>query len=168
MSATEIEDSGVLLPRLAGVRALDRNRIAVEWAAGERAGKAETVDLSPVIDSYRIYRPLRGNAALFATVRVIDGGDAIAWDGADLELPTQTIESLAWQMMRPEEFVAFMQRHRLTEAAIATILGYSRRQIGYFKTTGPIPRVVALACKGYVAEQRERGLRGGHHPVSAT
>jgi len=31
-----------------------------------------------------------------------------------------------------------------------------RRRVGTFTTTGPIPRVVALACKGYAFEQLEK------------
>jgi hypothetical protein len=57
--------------------------------------------------------------------------------------------------MTPQDFIAFMERYDLTEEAVAAVLGYSRRQIGYFKTAGPIPRVVALACKGYAYTKLE-------------
>lgn len=163
MSATDIEDTGVPLPRMSEVRALAPLSIAVTWAAGLRAGRTEVVDLSPVIGSYKIFRPLRKNEKLFATARLIEDGDAVAWDGDDLELSAEAIESLAEQSMSPEDFAAFMARNNLTLEAVAAILGYSRRQIGYYTTTGPIPRVVALACKGY-----EAGKRGTESPSAKT
>ena len=122
--------------------------LIVTWADGGRAGRVDQVDVSPIINSYKIFRPLRKDEALFKTAHVIEDGDAIAWDGDDLELSAEAIETLADQTMTPEDFVAFMKRNNLTEEVIAGLLGYSRRQIGYFKTTGPIPRVVALACRG--------------------
>ena len=65
---------------------------------------------------------------------------------------------LAEQSMSPQDFVGFMKRNELTQEAAAAILGYSRRQIGYFTTTGPIPRVVALACKGYEKEKIDEAV----------
>ena len=155
MSANDIEDTGVPLPRISEMHALAPLSIAVTWAGGLRAGRSEIVDLSPVIGSYKIFRPLRKNEKLFRTAHLIEDGDAVAWDGDDLELSAEAIESLAEQSMSPEDFVQFMARNNLTQEAVAAILGYSRRQIGYYTTTGPIPRVVALACKGYEAEKRD-------------
>lgn len=156
MSANDIEDTGIPMPRLESVRASTGRKIDVRWSAGRRAGKSEQIDLAPIIGTYRIFRPLRDNDKLFATVKLVDNGSVIAWDGADLELPADAVEALAEQTMTPAAFAAFMKRFNLTETAVAAILGYSRRQIGYFKTTGPIPRVVALACKGYEFEQLEK------------
>ena len=156
MKIDEIEDTGIPMARVASVRPLHDNRVVIKWSRGKHAGKTDEINLTPLIATYRIFRPLKNNAALFATVKVIDDGGAIGWDGDDLELAADTLEDLVDQTMTPAEFAAFMKRFNLTETAIAAILGYSRRQIGYFKTTGPIPRVVALACKGYEYEQLEK------------
>lgn len=156
MSANDVIDTGIAMPRVASVSPLSAYNVEVEWAAGHRAGKREVIDLAPIIGTYTIFRPLRNNAALFGTVKVIEDGGVVAWDGDDLELAADALEDLAEQTMTPSEFTAFMKRFDLTETAVAAILGYSRRQIGYFKTTGPIPRVVALACKGYEFEQLEK------------
>lgn len=156
MSADDVIDTGIAMPRVASVRALSGTKVEVAWAAGNRAGKTEVIDLAPIIGTYTIFRPLRNNDTLFGTVKVIEDGSVLAWDGDDLELAADALEDLAEQTMTPTEFTAFMKRFDLTETAIAAILGYSRRQIGYFKTTGPIPRVVALACKGYAFEQWKR------------
>lgn len=152
----DVEDTGIPLPRIADAVCYGDKSLAVTWAEGARAGQVDVIDLEPIIKTYKIFRPLRKDRALFDTVHLIDDGDAIAWgDGRDLELSAETLEELAEENMTPKDFVEFMKRHALTEEGIAAVLGYSRRQIGYFKTTGPIPRVVALACKGYDAEHPE-------------
>jgi len=156
MSADDIEDTGVPLPAISHVSTVGPSTLVVTWSEGRRAGEVGRVDVAPIIHTYKIFRPLRNNPKLFATARVGDGGIAVAWDGEDLEMSAELIEELAEQIMTPADFVTFMDRHNLTEDAIAAILGYSRRQIGYFKTTEPIPRVVALACKGYEKEREEK------------
>jgi hypothetical protein len=156
MSANDVVDTGVPLPRIAHVQPEAPSTLVVTWAEGRRAGQVERIDVAPIINTYKIFRPLRRASVLFESAHVTDDGNAIAWYGDDLELSAEAIEGLAEQTMTPTQFVAFMKQYNLKEDAIAGILGYSRRQIGYFKTTGPIPRVVALACKGYEKEVIDR------------
>lgn len=151
MSVTDIEHTGIPIPRIGNIEA-HWPILVVTWADGARAGQVDVIDIEPIIQTYKIFRPLRKDEKLFETAHLIDDGDAVAWDGKDLELSAETLEELADEIMTPEDFLAFMKRRELTEEGIAAILGYSRRQIGYFKTKGPIPRVVALACKGYEAQ----------------
>jgi hypothetical protein len=155
MTANDIEDTGVPLPLIGHVRTTAPSTLIVTWSEGRRAGQVDRIDVAPIIRTYKIFRPLRNNPKLFETAHIADDGNAVAWDGPELELSAEAIEDLAEQTMTPADFVAFMTRNHLTEEAIAAILDYSRRQIGYFKKTGPIPRVVALACKGYEAEKFE-------------
>jgi hypothetical protein len=146
------DDTGILLPRIANVDALPPHTLVVTWADGRHAGEVTRIDVAPIVNTYKIFRPLRKNEALFETARVSEDGDSVVWNGnEDLELSAEALEDLAEQTMTPQDFVAFMDRNNLTEEAAATVLGYGRRQIGYFKTSGPIPRVVALACRGYEA-----------------
>ncbi len=157
MSANDIEHTGIPLPRIGHVDARwDPLTLIVTWSHGERAGQVDRIDVAPIINTYKIFRPLRTNEALFKTARLSEDGDAVVWDDKDLELSAEALESLANQIMTPQDFVAFMERNHLTEEGIASILGYGRRQIGYYKTTGPIPRVVALACRGYEAFLNEK------------
>ena len=102
MSANDIGyNSGIPLPRIGRLVSTARPLgIVVEWANGFRTG-IETIDLSPIIYSYRIFRPLRNNQALFQTARLINDGDAVAWDGPDLELSAEAIEALAEQTILP-------------------------------------------------------------------
>jgi hypothetical protein len=147
----EVLDTGSLMARIARIRVIGPTNVEIDWAEGARAGRTDVLDLSPVIGSYKIYRPLRGNPELFATVRLIEDGDVVAWDGADLEMTAELIETLAEQEMSSQDFADFLARNNLTHEAAAALLGRSRRQIEYYLQRGMIPRVVALACIGYEA-----------------
>jgi hypothetical protein len=151
MSANEMVDSGIPAARIANMRVTGDMRLAVDWAEGLRAGKSDEVDLAPAINSYKFYRPLRGNAALFDTAHLIDDGYAVAWGDGNVDMSADTIETLAQETMTPQVFAAFMERNKLTQGAAAALLGRSRRQIAYYLNPGPVPRVIALACHGFEA-----------------
>jgi Protein of unknown function (DUF2442) len=157
MSENEIIDSGIALPRIAAVKPLPPYALLVKWAEGPRAGRQDLVDVSPAIFSYKVYRPLR-NEDLFLTGVLTEDGNAVAWDGDDLLMSADTIQSLAQESMIPEDFKAFLTRNRLTQAAAAALLGRSRRQIANYTSIGPIPRIVALACHGFEALRRNAGI----------
>jgi hypothetical protein len=144
---------GEPVPRIAEIQALPQLRLRVIWAEGKRSGRTDEVDLSPAIKSYKIYRPLRENDRLFQSARLIEDGDVVAWEGDDLEMTAEMIEELADQIMTPQHFAAFLSRNNLTQEVAAAELGRSRRQIGYYLSTGPIPRIVAWACRGYESDR---------------
>jgi hypothetical protein len=159
MSASERIDSGIPMPLIASVRSVDaENRLVeVTWADGNRRGRTDLVDLSPLIDTHRFYRPLRSDAALFDTVHVVDNGEAIAWGTNAVDMSADSIERLAEETMTAEDFRAFLVRNSLTQEQAAAILGRSRRRIASYANEGGIPRIVALACRGY-----EAGAVGRH------
>lgn len=156
MSAIDQVDSGQPMARIADLRVVGRNRIEVTWASGDRAGYTDRVDLWPAISTYKVYRPLRQNDELFATARLADEGNLVIWDGSDLEMSADLVETLAEESMSSAEFAAFLERNRLTQNEAAALLGRSRRQIGYYLNPGPVPRIVWLACLGYEWLVRER------------
>jgi hypothetical protein len=149
MSATEIGDTGIPLPRICEIQALPDFRLAIVWAEGSRRGRTELVDLAPVINTYKVYRPLRNNEELFQTARLVDDGNVVAWGDGRIDMSAELLEDIANETMAPQDFASFLERNGLTQEAAAALLGYSRRQIGTFVSVGPIPRVVALACYGY-------------------
>ena len=160
MSANDVVDSGIPLPRMATVQPLGDFVLRVKWAEGPRAGREDLVDVSPAIFSYKIYRPLR-NENLFLTGAIAEDGDAVAWgDGEDLVMSADTIQALAQESWTPKEFIDFLTRNRLTQEAAAALLGRSRRQIATYATKGPIPRVIALACYGFESLRRDRLVQG--------
>ncbi len=149
MSATEFEDTGIALPRISEIQALPDFRLAIAWAEGSRRGRTDVVDLAPVINTYKVYRPLRNNEELFQTARLVDDGNVVAWGDGRIDMSAELLEEIANETMAPQDFAGFLERNGLTQEAAAALLGYSRRQIGTFVSVGPIPRVVALACYGY-------------------
>ncbi len=152
MSATEeFLDAGAPLARIAKLRVVGPSTLEINWADKTRGGGTDVLDLTPLIGSYKVYRQLRGNPGLFATARLVEDGDVVAWDGPDLEMTAELVATLAEQTMTSEDFAEFLTRNSLTHEAAAALLGRSRRQIEYYLKRGPIPRVVALACFGYEA-----------------
>lgn len=152
-----IQASAQPMPRLGAVRAIGGNSVQVSWVEGVRAGRSDTVDLLPLIDSFKFYGPLRRNAALFSSAHLIEDGHAIAWgDDERIDMPATSIERLAAKSMSAEDFTAFLERNRLTHQGAASALGRSRRQIEYYLTTGAIPRTIALACFGYEARRSKQ------------
>jgi hypothetical protein len=159
MSANDIVDSGIELPRMASVQPLNDFVLKVRWSEGPRKGWEDLVDLSPAIFSYKVYRPLR-NEDVFAKAEIAEDGDAVAWGSEDLVMSADSIQSLAQESWTPAEFAAFLTRNRLTQVSAAALLGRSRRQIANYVSRGPIPRVVALACYGFESLRRDKFLEG--------
>jgi hypothetical protein len=159
MSATDMIDTGHALPRLASVRAIDgaHRLIHVTWAEGPRAGRSETVDLSPLVDTHKFYAPLRGRSKLFDSVHLINDGSAIAW-GPDhaLDMAAPSIQGLAEETMTADDFREFLARNRMSQEAAAAYLGRSKRMLAYYLKHGIVPRLVTLACYGYEARYPTR------------
>jgi hypothetical protein len=143
------------MPKLSSVRPAEKLSIIVAWSKGPRADRIETVDLSPLIYSFKLYKKLRTDRALFETVHLVEHGEAIAWgdDGA-IDMAATSVERLAEEALTPDELRQFLDREDLTQEAAAAMLGYSRRQIAhYLAGDKPIPRVFALACHALAARR---------------
>lgn len=176
MSADDIVTVGRALPKLSSVApAGGAFNVVVTWAAGDRIGRTDRVDLAPVIFTYKVFRPLRDGSIPFGAVRLGAWGGSIVWEGdEDLDIGAETIEDLAAASMTNAEFADFLWRNRLTLDAAAAQLGIARRRVAYFAKDREIPRYIALACR-----QLERmlgppmpgdianGLHAGHVSVSA-
>jgi hypothetical protein len=165
MSETDdfIFGSEAPMPRLGGVQVVDGSSIRVNWTEGRRAGRTEAIDLSPILETFKFYGPLRKNKKLFATAHLTDDGDAVAWgNDHSIDMPATSIERLAEEAMTASDFAAFLERNSLTHQGAATALGRSRRQIEYYLNMGLIPRVIALACFGYEA-RRKKSDRAKEH-----
>jgi hypothetical protein len=160
MSANDIVRTGKPLPRLASVSSVDRDNrlIRVVWSRGPRAGRRETVDLSPLIDTHKFYAPLRGSK-LFDSVHIINDGSAIAWGANDeIDMAASSIQRLAEETMTADDYRKFLERNGLTQETAAAQLGRSKRMIAYYLEQGMLPRLVSLACYG---------LEARLHPVGA-
>jgi hypothetical protein len=96
MGVAERIESGIPMPLIRRVRAVDAENTLIEvlWADGNRRGRTDLVDLSPLIDTHRFYRPLRNNPALFGTIHVVENGEAVAWADDAIDISAESIERL--------------------------------------------------------------------------
>ena len=161
MSATDIIDTGKPLPLIGELRVVDGKHrlIRITWLLGSRAGRTETVVLSPLIDSLKFYAPLRKNAELFATAHIINDGSALAWGRHDaIDMAASSVERLAEESMTADEFRAFLTRNKLSQEAAAAELGRSKRALAYHLSMGFMPRLITLACYGYEARKAKERI----------
>jgi hypothetical protein len=149
------------MPRLATVEVVRHLVVRVTWSAGTRTNRIDIVDLSPLINSLKFYRPLREDRSLFRTLHLIEGGAILAWGDDDkIDMAADSIEQLAEESMTSDDFRDFLNSNGLTHAEAAALLGYSRRQIEHYLSGEPIPRVVVMACFGLKARKQSRTCIG--------
>lgn len=137
------------LPRIVAVTADKKPfTLRIRWDKGDES----RVDVSGLIESFRIYEPLRRSPDLFERVRVGDCGTDIVWTD-DMDMSADTLWRLAREQagitLSPDAFKHWRERHAFTLDTAATALGISRRMVAYYEQgKKPIPRVVALATRG--------------------
>jgi len=144
------------LPRIADVVAgKEPMTLRVRWAGGGE----NLVDVSGMVQSFRIYTPLRRSPELFGTVRVGEYGADVVWtDEIDMSADTlwRLAQEQAGKTMTAAEFRQWRERRAYTLDAAASALGISRRMVAYYEQGGrAIPRVVALATRGLDIEAAE-------------
>jgi hypothetical protein len=144
------------MPILASVEAAPNKHVRVTWSAGKRRHRTELVDIAPLIGAFKTYKSLQDDESLFSTVHLTEDGNAVAWGANDeIDMSATSIERLAEDMMTADDLREFLKEYQLTHAAAAAVLGRSRRQIENYLAGEPIPRVFALACFGYRAQQQQ-------------
>jgi len=142
------------LPRIAAIApGTQPLTLQVRWTTGEET----PVDVSGIINSFRVYAPLRHDPELFRQVSVGEHGTDIVWAG-DLDMSNDTLWRLAQEQsgttMSAEAFRRWRERRAYTLDSAARALGVSRRLIAYYeKGERPIPRVVALATRALEADR---------------
>jgi hypothetical protein len=105
MSAIDF-DSGTPSARISLLRVVDveRRLVSVEWGDGRRAGLVDRVDLSPLIDRFRVFAPLRDDPEMFATAHLIDEGYAVAWGDGVIDVSAESVERLVGEARRNDGF----------------------------------------------------------------
>lgn len=127
-------------------------------------GRALRVALNDLAERLSVFAPLEYPDE-FTTAKVADFGWTLEWDcGASLDVD-RVIELALEQagMAANVVFRRWQDAHRLSLAQAATAIGLSRRTISQYRTgVRPVPRTVALACKGWEAEQAIPGAPAEH------
>jgi hypothetical protein len=148
------------MPRIASLKVVEHLVIEVVWKSGFRRSRTDVVDLSPIINLLKLYRPLRNNELLFRTVHLIEEGRVLAWgEDEQIDMPAESVEELAQETMTPNDLRDFLETNDLTHGEAAALLDRSRRQIeNYLSGKEPIPRLFVLACFG-LAARKQRLMR---------
>jgi len=121
--------------------------LQVKWDNGTKS----VIDLSGMIQSFRVYAPLRQSPGLFEQVRIGEHGTDVVWTDK-IEIAADTLWRLAQERMgetmRPVGFRHWRERKAYTLEQAARALGLSRRMVAYYEEGDrPIPRIVALATR---------------------
>lgn len=136
------------LPRIASVSTGKKpHTLRLRWTHGE----VHTIDVSSPLNKFRVYAPLRQDAALFKRVRVGEHGTDIVWSD-ELDMAADTLWRLAQEQagvtMTAEAFQQWRKQKNYTLDDAAAALGISRRMAAYYDHGDkPIPRVVTLATQ---------------------
>jgi hypothetical protein len=151
------------LPRIVAVTA-DKKPLTlrIRWDGGEES----KVDVSGLIETFRVYEPLRRSPKLFQQVRLGELGTDVVWTD-EVDMAADTLWRLAQEQagvtMSSDAFKRWRERKAYTLDSAARALGLSRRMVAYYEQgEKPIPRVVALAARalegdpGFV-EKMEKG-----------
>ena len=134
---------------LSGVQALPPASLLLRYADGEQF----EVSLVDMIKRHRTLKRLK-DPKVFGSAKLGDHGASVIWANDDeLELAADNLRARAVEQAGSisHEFVwNWMARHDLTLDTAASALGVSRRMLAYYRSgLKPVPRTVALACRGW-------------------
>jgi DNA-binding XRE family transcriptional regulator len=137
------------VPRLAAVAA---GETPMTLRLRRMDGDETVVDVSGMIQTFRVYEPLRRDPDLFKQVRLGEHGADVVWSD-ELDMAADTLWRLSREQdgstLSPEAFREWRARHAFTLDTAAKALGVSRRMLAYYEQgKKPIPRLVALATRG--------------------
>jgi hypothetical protein len=143
-------------PRLESVQALADYKLRLVY----RDGSAYTVSLAHEFDKFPGLRPLQDPKA-FANAQIIEGeGWTVEWPELDIQIGADTLWLDARAQNALDEntriFTQWRAEHGLTLTQAAQALGMTPRTMSaYGMGSRPVPRYVALACKGWEVEQAQ-------------
>jgi DNA-binding transcriptional regulator YiaG len=151
------------LPRIVAVTADAKPlTLRIRWDNNEE----NSVDILGLIETFRVYEPLRRSPKLFRQVHLGEHGTDVVWTD-EIDMAADTLWRLAQEQagatMSPDAFKHWRERKAYTLDSAARALGLSRRMVAYYEQgEKPIPRVVALAARALesnpgFAEKMEKG-----------
>lgn len=143
-----------VLPHIAAVGPGDKPlTLLVVWENGDTS----QIDVSGMVESFKVYAPLRQSPELFGKVQVGEYGTDVVWTD-EIDMSADTLWRLAQEQsgetITADEFRRWRKRKAYTFDTAALSLGISRRTVAYYESGHlPIPRLVALATRGLDAPE---------------
>ncbi|MDR0478572.1 MAG: helix-turn-helix domain-containing protein [Burkholderiaceae bacterium] len=137
--------------RLQSVQPLGGTLMEIRYTGGQ----VVRVDFAGVTERLAIFAELK-NPDFFQRATVTDWGHTLQWPNGE-GLDADRLMEMALEQAGRSDALAFrhwQDRHGLSLAQAATAIGLSRRTVSQYRTGArPVPRTVALACKGWEAER---------------
>jgi len=120
-----------------------------------------TVNLNEILNESPGLAPLKDPEAFSRATLVSGEGWALEWPDLDIQIGADTLWFDAQAQNAPDEnaciFARWRARHGLSLKEAAAALGITGRTVSAYGTNKrPVPRYIALACKGWEAEQERR------------
>ncbi|MBI4740920.1 MAG: DUF2442 domain-containing protein [Betaproteobacteria bacterium] len=142
-------------PRLQGAEVLAGYRLRLTFIDGS----VFTVRFDEFWDESPGLEPLR-NPQAFAGAIIDEDGWQVEWPALDIQVGADTLWLDAQAQNAPDEntraFAQWRARYGLSLKQAAEALGMTPRTMSSYGTGArPVPRYIALACKGWEAEQRK-------------
>ena len=141
--------------RLAGIEVLAEFKMRLEFVDGG----VYILDFKPLFDESPGLARLH-DSKVFATATLIDGeGWTVEWPALDIQIGADTLWLDAQAQNAVDEntriFAQWRARYGLSLSQAAQALGMTSRTISAYGTGArPVPRYIALACKGWEVEHR--------------
>lgn len=147
--------ASVKRPRLRSAEALAGHRLRLTFVDG----RTYALDFLALIDASPGLAPLR-DVASFAEATIIPGeGWSVVWPTLDIQIGADTLWLDVQAQHAVDEntraFVQWRSRNGLCLAQAAAALGLTTRTVSAYGTGArPVPRYIALACKGWEVERK--------------
>lgn len=140
-------------PRLAAIEVFTERRLRLTFVNGS----VFVVDFAPLIEESPGLTPLHDEKAFATATLEPDGGWSVEWPSLDIQIGADTLWLDAQAQNAPDEntriFAQWRVRHGLSLKEAAAALGMTPRTMSAYGTGArPVPRYVALACRGWEAE----------------
>jgi len=140
------------LNRLQSVQPLGGTLMEIRYTGGQVA----RVDFAEMAQRLPVFAELK-NPDFFNCAEVADWGHTLQWPNGE-GLDADRLMEMALEQAGHADALTFRRwqdRHGLSLAQAASAIGLSRRTVSQYRTGArPVPRTVALACKGWEAERR--------------
>ena len=141
-------------PRLLAVEALDDYKLRLHFINGS----SYTVSMADELEKTVRLRLLK-DPDVFKKAAIVEGeGWTVEWQDFDIQFCADMLWLDAQAQNAPDEntriFATWRTRNRLSLADAAKALGMTTRTMSaYGSGKRPVPRYIALACKGWEAER---------------
>ena len=141
-------------PRLLAVEALDDYKLRLHFINGS----SYTVSIADELEKTVRLRLLK-DPDVFKKAAIVEGeGWTVEWQDFDIQFCADMLWLDAQAQNAPDEntriFATWRTRNRLSLADAAKALGMTTRTMSaYGSGKRPVPRYIALACKGWEAER---------------